>query len=580
MPKRRHISGEEYARQQALKKERIAKQNHECFLQERQERLYGKADSATLYEQYSRSEESAVEKEKQRMRQSILEKERREAAEKERREAAALAEAARARKVLVCGDARGHLAKLFATAEAQNSKVGPFDALLCVGAFMPEAGSAEDSASAYLGGQKQAPLECFFIDPGSVLLQAAPRGKTLGNCLHFLGAYGIREVCGLRVAFLSGHYDPAVYDRTDVDFVGGAFTCRAVGELQRRASRDPRQRGVDILLTCGWPAGLEQRLEQEAQRPPELEGVPPWQRSCAPPLAELCHAIEPRYHLFGSANLFYQRPPFKTLRRGHACRCISLGQVGSASKQQKWLHALALSPMAYMKREDLAQLPAACTACPFVAPQKRPAEAPDAIAAPGQQPGAGTGPAAAQAAAEPPSSSSAGQAAGEGDAEEEELRARAAAALAAGDLGTCQSLAEQLQGRPLLCAGGPQHPEDGRPEDPRRKAADAWLKREPKQGVVRFTFKDEGDLGLRLSQELPPWILEVRDGSLAAKKAPRVPLGGVVIAINGHELAAEEGQEAAAKEAAKEAIKALERRPAILDVRWPGDLRPPVVKYA
>eukprot|EP00416_Gambierdiscus_australes_P026413 CAMPEP_0171068694 /NCGR_PEP_ID=MMETSP0766_2-20121228/8717_1 /TAXON_ID=439317 /ORGANISM="Gambierdiscus australes, Strain CAWD 149" /LENGTH=382 /DNA_ID=CAMNT_0011525037 /DNA_START=69 /DNA_END=1214 /DNA_ORIENTATION=+ len=371
MPKRRHISGEEYARQQALKKERIAKQNHECFLQERQERLYGKADSATLYEQYSRSEESAVEKEKQRMRQSILDKERREAAEKERQEAAAVAEAARKRKVLVCGDVRGNFAKLFATVEAQEKKVGPFDALLCVGSFLPEANSDEESVSAYINGSKQAALECYFVDPSAVMLQAAPRGRSFGGCLHFLGAYGVREVCGLRVAFLSGHYEPEVYERTDVDFVGGAFTSRAVGELIRRAARDVRQRGVDLLLTCSWPAGVDKRLDDESQQPPQLEDVPSWELVSSPPLAELCYALEPRYHLFGSANLFYQRPPFKAPRKGHACRCIGLGQVGSTNKQQKWLHALALSPMVHMKREELMQQTATATACPFPAPVRR-----------------------------------------------------------------------------------------------------------------------------------------------------------------------------------------------------------------
>mmetsp|Transcript_174966 Transcript_174966/g.425693 ORF Transcript_174966/g.425693 Transcript_174966/m.425693 type:complete len:573 (+) Transcript_174966:8-1726(+) len=572
MPKRRHISGEEYARQQAQKKERISKLNHECFLQERQERLYGKADATTLYEQYSRSEESGADRDKQRMRQEILERERREAAEKEKREAAAIAEAARARKVLVCGDARGNLAKLFATVEAQEKKVGPFDALLCVGSFLPEAGDAEESLSAYLSGQKKAPMECLFIDPGAVMLQAAPRGRTLGSNIHFLGAYGVREVCGLRVAFLSGHYDPEVYDRTDVDFVGGAFTSRAVAELQRRTA--PRQRGVDVLLTCGWPAGLDGLLEGEAPRPPQLEGAPSWEHSCARPLAELCQAVEPRYHLFGSAGVFYQRPPFKAPKRGHACRCIGLGQVGSTNKQQKWLHALALSPMAYMKKEDLAQLHATTTACPFGLSLKRPPEGAEAKALDAK---------AEEAKAE--EAKAAGAKAGEAKAEDAkpeaaaqaepggELPQQALAALVAGDYAGYAGLAERLQSRPLASAGGVRGGEDSRAEDPKRKAAEAWLRREPKDGVVRFTFKEEGDLGLRLSRDVVPWILEVQDGTPAARKAPRTPVGGIVIAVNGYELLEEDPYSA-------EALKAMNRRPAILDIQWPGDQRLPVVKHA
>lgn len=555
MPKRRHISGEEYARQQALKKERIAKQNHECFLQERQERLYGKADSATLYEQYSRSEESTVDREKQRMRQEILDKERREAAEREKRESAVLAEAARARKVLVSGDAHGNAAKLFATVEAQEKKVGPFDALFCVGSFLPGDANMEDSMCAYLSGQKKAPMECFFIDPGAAMLQAAPRGRTFGSNLHFLGAYGVREVCGLRVAFLSGHYNPDVYDRTDVDFVGGAFTARAVGELQRRAARDARQRGVDVLLTSGWPAGIDDKLEEETMHPAKVDGVPSWEMSCAPPLAELCSVVEPRYHIFGSAGIFYQRAPFKTLRRGHACRCIGLGQVGSTSKQQKWLHALALSPMAYMKKEDLVQVPAASTACPFSPPAKRPAEG-DPKAADSAVTSSATEGGMAQA-----------------DEAGKEVPSEAVAALLAGNLADYAALLEKMKSRTLASAIGVRANEDGRSDDPRRKAAEAWLRREPRDGTVRFTFKEEGDLGLHTSRDLPPWILEVRDGSPAARKAPRVPLGGIVIAVNGHELAQDDSF-------SHEAMKNLNRRPVVLDIKWPGDQRLPVVKNA
>merc|ERR1712187_931566 len=69
-------------------------------------------------------------------------------------------------------------------------------------------------------------------------------------------------------------------------------------------------------------------------------------------------------HVFGSADLFYQRPPFKTAV-GHPCRCIGLGTVGSTGKERKWLHALSLSPMAQMKRDDLNQAPPNTTPSPF-----------------------------------------------------------------------------------------------------------------------------------------------------------------------------------------------------------------------
>ena len=61
---------------------------------------------------------------------------------------------------------------------------------------------------------------------------------------------------------------------------------------------------------------------------------------------------------------------------------------------------------------------------------------------------------------------------------------------------------------------------------------------------VRYTFRDDGLLGIRLSRDVPPWILEVRDGTLAARKAPKVPVGGVVTAINGYDLSEKENPRA------------------------------------
>lgn len=529
-----------------------------------------------------------------------------------------MAAAARPRKVLVAGDARGNLERLFSTIEVQHEKKGPFDALICVGDFLPdicEIEAQDAKVSAYILGDRKAPMECFFIDSSAMLLQAVPGGKTVGRNLHFLGGYGIREICGLRVAFLSGTYDPSVYDTPGVDFVGGSFTATALSELKRLVTAD--RRGIDLLLTCGWPAGCDKCIPAEELRPPvfddEGEGCPSWQVASAPPLAELCLALEPRYHIFGAANAFYQRPAFRAPRRKHACRLIGLGQVGSASKQRKWLHALALSPMLHMKEADLLVLPANVTPCPFLeggsTERKRKAET--------QQPTGALAPSTKRCSSE-------GALADVGSPDEAIL------ALVSGELEACCKAAERLRSRPLSCgpaeaklpsklrmfaAGAatadgtfdmargeapsdmqngsltpaPASPtaldragvSDGPPPVPaeityrvdaeKQAAAEAYLKRPLEVGVVRFTFTEGGQLGLRLSQDVQPWILEVKDGSLAARKAPRVPLGGIVIAINGYELS---------QQGCKEALRALSTRPVTLDILWPNDQALPSVVHA
>lgn len=101
--------------------------------------------------------------------------------------------------------------------------------------------------------------------------------------------------------------------------------------------------------------------------------------------------------------------------------------------------------------------------------------------------------------------------------------------------------------------------------------AEAWLSREPKKGVVRFTFKEPGPLGLRFSKDIPPWILVVNDGSPASRKAPRVPVAGIVTAVNGYEITAKDCQDVMA---------GLKKRPVVLDVDWPVDQDLPIVNRA
>jgi len=104
-----------------------------------------------------------------------------------------------------------------------------------------------------------------------------------------------------------------------------------------------------------------------------------------------------------------------------------------------------------------------------------------------------------------------------------------------------------------------------------KASADDFLTKAPATGVVRYTFNAQGRLGIRLSRDVPPWILEVADGTLAAKKAPRVPVGGVVLAVNGYELAKQDDQAA---------IEGLAKRPVILDIEWPTDQSRPSVNRA
>lgn len=78
-------------------------------------------------------------------------------------------------------------------------------------------------------------------------------------------------------------------------------------------------------------------------------------------------AARPRYHYACCESVFYQREPYMNSDRGagsHATRFISLGAVGNDSKA-KWMHALALDPVAGMSVKDLCTKPPQSTECPY-----------------------------------------------------------------------------------------------------------------------------------------------------------------------------------------------------------------------
>lgn len=287
------------------------------------------------------------------------------------------------KRLLLVGDVCGNLGKLYTQVESQQKRGVKFDAILCVGAFLPGEGDTDAAASfaEYVTGKKKVPTETFFIESRSAaMLQASPDGRDLAPGLHFLGGYGVKEVVGLRVAYLSGTYDHDAYTRPEVightgtlpSFTGTAYTPHAVAELTKlglakESSSEAKATAgtLDLLLTSDWPAHIEEKLQQ-VDKPKDPNGkVLLWREISAPPIAELVGAIEPRYHVFAKADIFYQRPPFQTLGRGHVCRCIALGKVGSKGKERKWLHGLQLSPATAMPEVVLMQRPENTTPCPF-----------------------------------------------------------------------------------------------------------------------------------------------------------------------------------------------------------------------
>lgn len=281
-----------------------------------------------------------------------------------------------------------------------NKSSGPFVAVFCAGRFLPESGPGE--LPAYISGASSAPVPTYFVDalpggsgvvdPGGA--SAAPGPVEVAPNLFWLRGGGVTSVCGLRVAFLGGHFDALSFSSAGQP--GAAAAARTAGELQPpdvsalAAALPPRDAPPpDLLLTCDWPRGVAAPC---GGAPPGAEAAAA-SASAPAPIAALAAAATARYHVAGTrscgggsgggAVFSFARAPFVSATRPAAvCRFLGLAPVGSPAPA-KWLTALSLVPAAAAASLPVPALPADATADPFAAPPHAAQHAPHVSAADG-----------------------------------------------------------------------------------------------------------------------------------------------------------------------------------------------------
>ena len=158
-------------------------------------------------------------------------------------------------KILVVGDVKGQLAAVAKAATPLKAK--GFVAIFCTGQFSSDEMELE----------VELPLPIYFIDCGPAagdLISESPEGDELAPNLHFLGGYGLKEIHGLQVAFLSGK--ECKKDESDQPsgfappaFREGMYTSSAISNLKQEIMsyrRKAVKNRVDLLLTCDWPERL------------------------------------------------------------------------------------------------------------------------------------------------------------------------------------------------------------------------------------------------------------------------------------------------------------------------------------
>ncbi|KAL0820447.1 hypothetical protein ABMA28_006320 [Loxostege sticticalis] len=260
-------------------------------------------------------------------------------------------------KTLVCGDVNGNFNALFSRVESIVKKSGPFDVLLCTGNFFGDDNSQLD---AYRLGTRKVPVTTYVFGPSNsdhVKYYCEEGGEIVPNVIY-MGKRGIFTTSSdVKIAYLTGlsrrelgqDIPMCTFEPSD---------CSAVRDACFRGQSE--YRGVDVLITTLWPAGIQKDENQEI----DVE-----QEHLSDLLAWLSIHIKPRYHFVPSTSKYYERQPYRNQSmhqdyREGATRFIGLAPVGNKMKE-KWVYACSLQPVSKMRMTDLLQATTDETPCPY-----------------------------------------------------------------------------------------------------------------------------------------------------------------------------------------------------------------------
>ncbi|KAF9926854.1 GPI inositol deacylase [Linnemannia zychae] len=266
-------------------------------------------------------------------------------------------------KGLVVGSANGDLRNLCAKVGTMQAKHGPFDVLFCTGNFFGKETPIE-TIDELLENQLEFPITTYFMHgdngvPGIIERTAKRKNGEICNNLFYLGKHGTMTTAeSVKIASLSGTFDSAVHDANtedeefDKSLLQGHYTKQDILALTQTAKptsiMDTSKRGVDILLSYEWPAGIDKLAGPTSPPPVDLP-----LSTFSHPVANIASALQPRYHFAASSGKFWERTPYKNVHGAeHATRFIALGDVGNKNKQ-RWFYAFNLTPLATVSEDVL-----------------------------------------------------------------------------------------------------------------------------------------------------------------------------------------------------------------------------------
>lgn len=156
---------------------------------------------------------------------------------------------------------------------------------------------------------------------------------------------------GVKIAYISGVEASDGAESTEWNFNEADVNSVTTSCLSSNNSAGD-YRGVDILMTSQWSAGVR-------ENEPNTSKLLSW----------LSSEIKPRYHFCGLNDSYFEPPPYRNVARVNsqlelATRFIAMASVGNAAKN-KWIYALNLTPVDKMRLSDLIQKTTNEVPCPY-----------------------------------------------------------------------------------------------------------------------------------------------------------------------------------------------------------------------
>ncbi len=248
-------------------------------------------------------------------------------------------------KILIIGDVHGKFSAFSKKIDSLQKK-NSFDLIFCVGEFFSGSESDMNFLKLLKSGEKKLGTPVFVLGAASkkndqIYKNELNESNEFCENLTYLGKSGSYTTHqGLKVVYLSGIEKGSDQDNGDYNTFSKEDIDRLLGSIKTHGAD---YRGVDLLLTTQWPAGMAEDMKNTSST------LISW----------LSTKLKPRYHFCGWNRKHYEHPPFRYDQDERSSlelcsRFVALAELGNPEKL-KHIYALNVIPVAQMRLTDLIQ---------------------------------------------------------------------------------------------------------------------------------------------------------------------------------------------------------------------------------